>query len=98
LEPARHAARASTGPPPAGLGISPSNNIDGMRISTAIGHLAPMRHHLNLTVRGGVFVRKVVIEDGKAVGVEAESGGKMFRVNADRVVLSAGAIRSPHLL
>ena len=57
-----------------------------------------MRHYLNLTVRGGVFVRKIVIRDGKAVGVEAESGGKVFTVEADRVVLSAGALRSPQLL
>jgi choline dehydrogenase len=83
---------------PTGLGLTPSNNIDGVRVSTAMGHLNPMRHHLNLTVRGGVFARKIVIEDGRAVGVEAESGGKLFRVGADRVVLSAGAIRSPHLL
>jgi len=83
---------------PAGLGVSPSNNIDGVRMSTAMTHLAPVRHHLNLTVRGGVFVRKILIEGGKTVGVEAESGGKVFRVDADRVVLSAGAIRSPHLL
>lgn len=83
---------------PAGLGISPSNNIDGVRMSTAMTHLNPMRPHLNLTVRGGVFVRKIVVEDGKAVGVEAESGGKVFRIDAGRVVLSSGAIRSPHLL
>jgi len=67
-------------------------------MSTAMTHLNPVRHYLNLTVRGGVFVRKIVIEDGRAVGVEAESGGKVFHVEADRVVLSAGAIRSPHLL
>jgi len=83
---------------PAGLGVSPSNNIDGVRMSTATTHLNPVRHHLNLTVRGGVFVRKIMIAGGKAVGVEAESGGKVFQVEADRVVLSAGAIRSPHLL
>jgi choline dehydrogenase len=83
---------------PAGLGVSPSNNIDGVRVSTAMGHLNPVRHHLNLTVRGGVFVRRIVIKDGRAVGVEAESGGKVFPVEADRVVLSAGAIRSPQLL
>jgi predicted dehydrogenase (TIGR03970 family) len=83
---------------PAGLGVSPSNNIDGVRMSTALTHLAPVRHHLNLTVRGGVFVRRIVVEDGRAVGVDAESGGKVFRVESDRVVLSAGAIRSPHLL
>ena len=83
---------------PAGLGISPSNNIDGVRMSTALTHLAPVRHHLNLTVRGGVFVRKIIIEDGKAVGVEADSGGTVFRIEAGRVVLTSGAIRSPHLL
>src|SRR5882724_8112217 len=83
---------------PAGLGVTPSNNIEGVRMSTAMTHLGPVRHYLNLTVRGGVFARKIVIEDGKAVGVEAESGGKVFQVEADRVVLSAGAIRSPQLL
>ena len=83
---------------PAGVGVSPLNNIGGVRMSTAMTHLNPVRHHLNLTVRGQVFVRKIIIKDGKAVGVEAESGGEVFRVDADRVVLSAGAIRSPHLL
>ena len=67
-------------------------------MSAAITHLNPMRHYLNLTVRGGVFVRKVLIKDLKAVGVEVESGGEVFNVEADRVVLSAGAIKSPHLL
>jgi choline dehydrogenase len=83
---------------PAGLGVTPSNNIDGVRVSTAMGHLNPVRHHLNLTVRGGVFVRKIVTEDGRAVGVEAQSGGQVFQIKAERVVLSGGAIRSPHLL
>src|SRR4029077_3980710 len=82
----------------AGLGVSPSNNIGGVRMSTAMTHLNPVRHYLNLTVRGGVFVRRILIKDGEAVGVEVESGGKVFHVEAGRVVLSAGAIRSPHLL
>src|ERR1700680_1068719 len=70
----------------------------GVRMSTAMTHLNPVRHYLNLTVRGGVFVRKILFRDDTAVGVEAESGGKVFQVEAGRVVLSAGAIRSPHLL
>src|SRR5262249_29019333 len=88
----------TNGPHPAGVGVSPSNNFDGMGRSVALTHLQPMRHYLNLTVRGGVFVRKIVIKDGKAIGVEAASGGKVFTVEADRVVLSAGAIKSPQLL
>ena len=83
---------------PAGLGVSPSNNLDGMRMSAALTHLNPARHRLNLTVRGRVFVRKILFKGLQAVGVEAESGGEVFHVEAGRVVLSAGAIKSPHLL
>ena len=88
----------TNGPNLSGVGVSPSNNLDGVRMSAAITHLNSMRHCLNLTVRGGVFVRKVLIKDSKAVGVEVESGGEVFNVEADRVVLSAGAIKSPQLL
>ena len=88
----------TNGANPAGVGVSPSNNLDGVRVSAAMGHLNPMRHCLNLTVRGGVFVRKILIEYKKAVGVEVESGGEVFQVEAGRVVMSAGAIKSPHIL
>lgn len=88
----------TNGPNPSGVGVSPSNNLDGLRMSAAITHLNPMRHCLNLTVRGRVFVRKILFKDLQAVGVEAESGGEVFNIEADRVVLSAGAIKSPHLL
>ncbi|MEC9309913.1 MAG: mycofactocin system GMC family oxidoreductase MftG [Chloroflexota bacterium] len=88
----------TNGPNPSGVGVSPTNNLDGVRMSTAITHLNPMRHCLNLTVRGQVYVRKVLFDGKKAVGVEAESGGEIFTVQADRIVLSSGAIRSPQLL
>jgi choline dehydrogenase len=83
---------------PVGVGVIPSNNVDGVRMSAAMMYVNPVRHQLNLTIRGDVFVRKVLIENGAAVGVEAESGGEIFRVEAGRVVLSAGAVRSPQLL
>ena len=92
------ATEDTNGPNPSGVGVPPSNNLDGMRMSTALTHLYPMRHCLNLTVRGRAFVRKILIKDLKAVGVEVESGGEVFTVEADRIVLSAGAIKSPHLL
>ncbi|HEX2279291.1 MAG TPA: mycofactocin system GMC family oxidoreductase MftG [Candidatus Tectomicrobia bacterium] len=88
----------TNGPNPAGVGVTPSNNLDGMRMSVALTHLQPMRRCPNLTVRGGVFVRRILFKGLQAVGVEAESGGQVFTVEADRVVLSAGAIRSPQLL
>ena len=98
LDAGYHLVEDTNGANPAGVGVWPSNNVDGLRISAAVSHLAPMRHCLNLTVRGEVFVRKVLFEGKKAVGVEVESGGEVFNVEAGRVVLSAGAIKSPHLL
>ena len=92
------ATEDTNGPNPSGVGVSPTNNLDGVRMSAAITHLNPMRHRVNLTVRGGVYVRKILFEGPKAVGVVVESGGEVFTLQADRVVLSAGAIRSPQLL
>ena len=92
------ATEDTNGANPSGLGVSPTNQLDGVRMSAAITHLNPMRHRLNLTVRGGVHVQKVLFEGSKAVGVQAQSGGEVFTLEADRVVLSAGAIRSPQLL
>ena len=86
------------GPDSGGIGAIPMNNRNGLRMSTALTHLNPMRHHLNLTVRGGVFVRRIIIENGKATGVEAESGGQIFTLHADQIALCAGALKSPHIL
>ena len=86
------------GPDSAGIGAIPMNNRDGVRMSTAITHLNPVRHRLNLTVKGNVFVRRVLFDGTNVAGVEAESGGETFTVEADQVVLSAGALKSPHIL
>ncbi len=88
----------TNGANPSGVGVSPTNNLGGMRMSAALTHLNPMRHRLNLTVRGEVFVQKILFQGSRAVGVEAQSGGEVFTIEADRIVLSAGAIRSPQLL
>ncbi len=86
------------GPEPGGVGPIPMNNPGGVRMSTALTHLSPGRHRLNLTVRGGVVVRRIRFYGQRACGVEAESGGQVFNIDADRVVLSSGGIKSPHLL
>ena len=52
----------------AGVGVSPTNNLGGMRVSTAIAYLSPVRHRLNLTVRGEVYVRRILFDGAKAVG------------------------------
>ena len=81
-----------------GIGPMPMNNPDGVRMSTSLTYLNPVRHRLNLTVRGDVLVRKIVIEGQRAVGVEVESGEETYIMEAEEIVLCAGAIGSPQLL
>ena len=85
-------------PDSSGVGPRPMNKIDGIRMSTALTYLKEARHRLNLTVRADVFVRRVLMEGKRAIGVEAESGGQLFTVYAAEVVLSGGAVNSPQLL
>ncbi|MBI2767120.1 MAG: GMC family oxidoreductase N-terminal domain-containing protein [Chloroflexi bacterium] len=85
-------------PESTGVGVWPRNIIDGVRISTAIAYLGRARHRLNLTIRPGCLVHRVLIEGGRAVGVEVECGGVLQRVYGKRVTLSAGAIVSPAIL
>ncbi len=85
-------------PESTGVGPCARNLRDGIRVSTAIGYLAPARHRQNLTIRGGCLANRVVIENGRAVGVEVESGGEKHRVYGKRITLSAGAFASPAIL
>ena len=85
-------------PDATGVGAMPLNNPGGVRMSTAITYLDACRHRLNLTVRANVAVRRIVFEGKRAIGVEVESGGAVFVVEGDEVILSAGAIASPQLL
>lgn len=77
-----------------GYGPIPFNVEGGVRINTAMAYLAPRRQLAALTVRGGVAVRRVLLERGRAVGVLTDEGP----VLAGEVVLSAGAVGSAHLL
>ena len=85
---------------PESTGVSPRarNTIDGVRMSMAITYLDQARHRLNLTVRSNVTARRVLFDGKRAVGVEAESGGEVFTVDADEIIVSSGAIASPQLL
>lgn len=81
-----------------GVGSFPMNRRDGMRVSTALGYLEPATGRANLTVRGGVLVDRVVIRDGRAVGVEIVHGTSREHIDAGEVVVSCGSIQTPPLL
>ena len=76
----------------------PMNNIDGVRMSTSLTFLSTARHRLNLTVRGNIHARRVVLDGNRAVGVEVESGGEIFTVEGKEIVLCSGTIGSAQIL
>ncbi len=80
------------GPP--GYGPVPLTVDGGLRVNTAMAYLSPRRGSPGLTVRGGVRVHRVLVQRGRAVGVDTDAGP----VRAAEVVLAAGAVGSPHLL
>jgi choline dehydrogenase len=70
----------------------------GRRWSAANAYLRPALKRPNVEIMRGL-VRRVVIEQGRAVGVEIERGDKVEVLRARRdVVLAAGSINSPKLL
>src|SRR5262249_17328999 len=85
-------------PGASGVGPIPLNTLDGVRWSTARGYLHSARARPNLTIMPETRVERVLIDGGRALGVLARQAGKEHRLEAGEVILSAGAIGSPHLL
>ena len=72
---------------------------DGQRSSTARSYLEPVRHRSNLTVLTGAEVGRVIVETGRASGVELRLKGEKRTISARREVLvCAGTLHSPTLL
>ena len=81
-----------------GAGPHPMNKSGRLRVSTAIGYLAPARARPNLTIRANTTTRRLIVESGRVVGVEVETDGQIELVRGRLFVLSAGAIQSPAIL
>ena len=85
-------------PDSTGVAPLPMNNVEGVRLSTALSYINPVRHRLNLTIRSNALTTRILFEGQRATGVEVESGGESFVAEGERIVLSTGSIASPHLL
>ena len=85
-------------PDSSGVAHMPKNNTGGVRMSMTLTHLNPNRHRLNLTIKPNAQALRILFEGNRAAGVEVESGGERFVVQGEEIVLSGGAVASPHLL
>ncbi|TIM39238.1 GMC family oxidoreductase N-terminal domain-containing protein [Mesorhizobium sp.] len=84
-----------------GVGYYQLTQKDARRSSASVAYLRPIRARKNLTVRTDVLVTRIVIDKGRATGVEIvdRPGGEKKILRAEReVIVSSGAIGSPKLL
>jgi choline dehydrogenase len=77
-----------------GVRLTPVTQRRGRRFSAVDAYLRPALKRPNLTVRTAAHVTRIVVEHGRAVGVEV--GGETVR--AREVVVCGGAVNSPQLL
>jgi choline dehydrogenase len=74
---------------------------DGQRWSAARGYLHPALERPNLTCLTGARTTRIVVENGRAVGVEIHDektkARRVIHAGAE-VLLCAGAVQSPHIL
>lgn len=81
-----------------GFGPFDSTIWKGRRWSAANAYLRPALKRPNCDLIRA-FARKVVIENGRAVGVEVERGGKIEVIGANvEVIIAASSLNSPKLL
>ncbi|MBD9597358.1 GMC family oxidoreductase N-terminal domain-containing protein [Ensifer sp. ENS05] len=84
-----------------GVGVMPcpTSASRGLRQSTWVGYLKQARKRKNLTIVTESVVTRLIVEGETVCGVKYMKGGREFGVYANsEVILSAGAIRTPHIL
>ena len=84
---------------PEGIARFDATRKNGRRCSAALAHLKPALARGNITLLTRAQVLKLDIEGNSASGVTFQQKGKIRSVKANKeVILSGGAINSPHLL
>ncbi len=72
-----------------------TRNAHGQRMSTNDVYLELARHRANLSIHGEALVGTVLFDGRRAIGVRLADGSEL---EADRVVVCAGAVHSPAIL
>ena len=78
-----------------GVGAIPMNRDGSRRLAAPITHLFPALGRPNLEVRGESQVAEIIFDGERACGATLANGD---RLDADRVILSAGVLHTPLIL
>lgn len=83
-----------------GAGLFQFTIKNGKRHSTAAAFLKPVLNRPNLTVRTQAHTQRILVKDGRAIGVELTTGKSLTETVLARreVILAAGSFNSPQLL
>jgi len=87
------------GPVQDGFGRYDLNQRSGTRLSSARAFLHPALARPNLSVFDETLVRRILVDRGRAIGIEMQRAGAITTLTALReIILCGGAINSPQLL
>ncbi len=82
-----------------GIGYYQVTQREGKRCSAAVAYLHPARTRANVVVKPDSRCEKILIEDGRAAGVNFRQGGQSKTIRARKeIIVSAGAFQSPQIL
>ncbi len=82
-----------------GVGYYQLTTHKGLRCSTAVAYLNPIKSRANLTILTDSQVMRIIFEGRRAVAVELIRHGSKQTIRANKeIILSAGALQSPQIL
>jgi choline dehydrogenase len=82
-----------------GMHIAQANIDKGVRWSASRAYLRPAMDRSNLTVMTKTMVKRILVNNGVAEGIEIEKRGSSRIISCDReVIVCAGAMSTPKLL
>jgi choline dehydrogenase len=81
-----------------GVGAYQLSIRNGLRASASRSFLHPVLQRPNLTVLTGAHATRVLVQAGRATGVQWLQAGKPAEARGEEVILSAGTLQSPQLL
>jgi len=82
-----------------GVGLMQLTTNYGKRCSAVDAFIEPIRNNKNLNIKLRSIVTKIIIENGKAIGVEVFEKGKINKYFANNeIIITAGTYISPKIL
>jgi choline dehydrogenase len=81
-----------------GASICPVNKVGGVRWNAAFAFVDPVRKQSNFSIVDHFAAQELLFKSGKIAGVRGLRHGKPLDIDADLVVLAAGAYGSPAIL